>query len=64
MPKPAKTSESTPATPVITTQHAVKLAHPDEMQTTLDAMTKEGWELITIVSCRHTHEHVAYFRRM
>jgi hypothetical protein len=62
MPKPAKASESSPA-PAPTPRHAVKLAHPDEMPPVLDAMIKEGWELINIVSCRHTHEHAAYFHR-
>ena len=45
-------------------KHVVRLAHPEEMPPILTAMEGDGWQLITIVHCRHTNEHAAYFRRI
>lgn len=68
MAKPSKSptpsipsSSSIPSLPVI--EHTVRLAHPEEMPPILTAMASEGWQLITIVHCRHSNEHAAYFRR-
>lgn len=43
--------------------HTSKLAHPEEMSAILTTMELDGWQLITIVHCRHSNEHAAYFRR-
>ncbi len=43
--------------------HTVKLAHPEELPSILTTMEHDGWQLLTIVACRHSNEHAAYFRR-
>jgi len=54
-------SSSIQSLPVI--EHTVRLAHPEELPPILTAMHTEGWQIITIVHCRHSNEHAAYFRR-
>jgi len=61
----AKTTspKSTGSTPPAKIEHAVELAHPEAMPDVLDDYIRQGWTLITIVPCRTTNEHAAYFRR-
>lgn len=46
-----------------TLAHTVKLAHPEELPSILTTMEHDGWQLLTIVHCRHSNEHAAYFRK-
>lgn len=62
MAKPT-TSPSTESTPPAKIEHTVALAHPEALPALLDEHTAKGWTLITIVPCRTTNEHAAYFRR-
>lgn len=55
--------EPTPEPKLPLPEHRVCLAHPEEMPAVLNTVTADGWQLITIVHCRHTNEHAAYFRR-
>lgn len=63
MAKPSKTSTAAaevPASPQI--EHAVKLAHAEDMPPVLTSMEAEGWQLLHIVLC-NGGMHAAYFRR-
>ena len=67
MAKPSKLQNSAPqplkpaAGPTLA--HTSKLAHPEEMPAILTTMELDGWQLLTIVHCRHSNEHAAYFRK-
>lgn len=67
MAKPSKPQNSAPSLPQPAAgpalAHTSKLAHPEEMPAILTAMELDGWQLITIVHCRHSNEHAAYFRK-
>ena len=38
-------------------------AMPRLMPAALDQAKQDGWQFITIVACRDSNDHVAYFRR-
>jgi len=57
------TSKSTESRPISTIEHTVALANPEALPAILDDLTAKGWTIITIVPCRTTNEHAAYFRR-
>lgn len=67
MAKPSKLQNSAPPSPQPaagpTLAHTSKLAHPEEMPAILTIMEIDGWQLLTIVHCRHSNEHAAYFRK-
>lgn len=62
MAKPT-TPKSTESIAPAKIEHTVALAHPEALPALLDDLTAKGWTLITIVPCRSTNEHAAYFRR-
>ena len=61
-PAPSIPSSSS-ITSLLVIEHTVRLAHPEELPPIITAMHTEGWHLITIVHCRHSNEHAAYFRK-
>ncbi|MCG3206277.1 MAG: hypothetical protein KCHDKBKB_03011 [Elusimicrobia bacterium] len=62
-PKPQVSTTPSLQSVASTLAHTVKIAHPEELPGILTTMERDGWQLITIVACRYSNEHAAYFRK-